>query len=442
MNIAKNKAEIKNIFSLLQKNYFKIVFTALFLVLIIFIIAFVVIFYCDVFYKFSDLAKDRITKSPQSAFIITPLLFWLSAFLCKKYAFNPLGSGLDNIAFALKKLEKYPNKYKKIANFIGFKIAVIIFFSSLISTYSGGSLGREAPSIMIAVCLVISSAYYLRKFLLKTSLEIWVYVGYAIGLVVAFNAPIAGIFYVVEKITNNKVKNYIKALILSVVAIVILVFLLHNHLPIYPAHNIKIISFKYLHYLIFLAIICSILAFLLLNICRYYYKKIIIIKSYKWHFIPIIFGLIVAIIGIYFGIYSIGGGIRTTNQVLSNPQEMFGYKEFFGRYLSTIFTHITASAGGLVAPSIAMGAVAGSIYGSFFENIPPLIFVIVGMVAFLSPILNVPITSAIVIVESTNIDYSNFVILSVISLISFFLNIIFKKIYSKIRVKLFKPTTN
>ena len=121
---------------------------------------------------------------------------------------------------------------------------------------------------------------------------------------------------------------------------------------------------------------------------------------------------------------------------------MFGYKEFFGRYLSTIFTYITASAGGLVAPSIAMGAVAGSIYGSFFENIPPLTFVIVGMVAFLSPILNVPITSAIVIVESTNIEYSNFIILSVISLISFFLNIILKKIYSKIRVKLFKPTTN
>ena len=107
MNIAKNKAKIKNIFSLLQKNYFKIVFTALFLVLIIFIIAFVVIFYCDVFYKFSDLAKDRIVQNPQLAFIITPLLFWLSAFLCKKYAFNPSGSGLDNITLALKKLEKY-----------------------------------------------------------------------------------------------------------------------------------------------------------------------------------------------------------------------------------------------------------------------------------------------------------------------------------------------
>jgi cobalt-zinc-cadmium resistance protein CzcA len=118
------------------------------------------------------------------------------------------------------------------------------------------------------------------------------------------------------------------------VGIIILVFLLHNHLPIYPAQNIKIIGFKYLHYLIFLTIICSILSFLLLNICRYYYKKIIVIKSHKWHFIPIIFGLIVATIGIYFGIYSIGGGIRTTNQVLSNPQEILGYKEFFGNRIT------------------------------------------------------------------------------------------------------------
>jgi H+/Cl- antiporter ClcA len=64
------------------------------------------------------------------------------------------------------------------------------------------------------------------------------------------------------------------------------------------------------------------------------------------------------------------------------------------------------------------------------------------MTAFLSPILNVPITSAIVIVESTRIDYSNFIILAIISLISFFLNIILQKTYSKIRVKLFKPTAN
>jgi H+/Cl- antiporter ClcA len=441
MNIAKNKSAKKNIFSFLKKNYFKIFLTSFFLIFITFAIVFFVIYYCDIFYKFSDLAKDRIIQAPQTALIITPLLFWISAFLCKKYAFNPFGSGLDNVTFALKKLEQYPNKYKKIANLIGFKVALITFFSSLISTYSGGSLGREAPSIMIAVSLVVSSAYYLRKFLLKIALEIWIYVGYAIGLFIAFNAPVAGIIYVVEKMIKNKCKNYFKIMILSIFVIIILFFLLNNNSAIYPIKNVNKINFEYFPYFIFLAIICSILCFLLLNICRYYYKKIILIKNYKWHFIPIILGFIVALIGINLGIYSVGGGIRTTNQVIANP-EMFSYKEFVGRYLSTIFTFITASAGGLVAPSIAMGAVFGSIYGSFFENIPLLIFVIVGMTAFLSPILNVPITSAIVIVESTRIDYSNFIILTFVSLISFFLNIILQKTYSKIRVKLFKPTTN
>ena len=294
---------------------------------------------------------------------------------------------------------------------------------------------------MIAVSVVVSSAYYLRKFLLKIALEIWIYVGYAIGLFVAFNAPIAGIIYVIEKLIKNKCKNYFKVMILSIFAIIIVVFLLNNHSAIYPIKNINKISFEHFQYFIFFAIISSILSFTLLSICRYYYKKIILIKSYKWHFIPIILGLIVAIIGVYLGIYSVGGGIRTTNQVIANP-EMFSYKEFVGRYLSTIFTYITASAGGLVAPSIAMGAVFGSIFGSFFENMPILTFVIVGMTAFLSPILNVPITSAIVIVESTKIDYSNFLILIIISSISFFLNIILQKIYSKIRAKLFKPTTN
>ena len=168
--------------------------------------------------------------------------------------------------------------------------------SSLISTYSGGSLGREAPSIMIAVSLIVSSAYYLRKFLLKFALEIWIYVGYAIGLFIAFNAPIAGIIYVVEKIIKNKCKNYSKIFILTFFVVIISALLLNNSSAIYPIKNVDKISFEYFHYFIFLTIACSALSFLLLNICRYYYKKIIIIKSYKWHFIPIIFGLIVKLI--------------------------------------------------------------------------------------------------------------------------------------------------
>jgi H+/Cl- antiporter ClcA len=442
MNIAKNKPATKNIFSLLKKNQLKFLLTVAFMFIITFVIAFIVIFYCDIFYKFSDLAKERIKNNPQITFIITPLLFWLSAFLYKKYASNPSGTGLDNATFALKKLEKYPNQYKKISNLIGFKIALIIFSSSLISTYSGGSLGREAPSIMIAVSIIVGASYYLRKFLLKIALEIWIYVGYAIGLFIAFNAPIAGMIYITEKMIKNKSKNYSKILLLSVLAILILIFLPSSQSAIYPVFNIEKIDFKYFKYFIFLIIICTILSFLLLNICRFYYKKIIIIKSYKWHFIPIILGIIVAIIGIYSGVYAIGGGINSTNQVLSSNQVIFGYKEFFGRYFSTIFTYITASAGGLVAPSIAMGAVLGSIYGSFFENVPLLIFVLVGMVAFLTPVLNVSMAPAMVIVESTKIDYSNFVVLIVVSLMSFFLNVFFQKIYSKIRVKLFKPRSN
>ena len=166
MNIVKNKILIRNILDSLQKNYFKFFLTIGFLALINFIVAIIVIFYCEIFYKYSDLAKDRILNNPKYALIISPALFWVSAFLCKKFIFNPYGAGLDNITFALKKLEKYPNNYKKITNFVGFKIAFITILSSLISTYSGGSLGREGPSIIIAVGFVVSSFYYFRNYLL------------------------------------------------------------------------------------------------------------------------------------------------------------------------------------------------------------------------------------------------------------------------------------
>ena len=74
MNIVKNKILIRNILDSLQKNYFKFFLTIGFLVLVTFIVAIIVIFYCEIFYKYSDLAKDRILNNPKYALIITPAL--------------------------------------------------------------------------------------------------------------------------------------------------------------------------------------------------------------------------------------------------------------------------------------------------------------------------------------------------------------------------------
>lgn len=440
--LKKTSQKITKFKNFCAENYLKLFFTALFLIAITIFTALLIMLYCDVFFKFSNIAKDRILNRRETIFLITPLFFWVSSYLYKKFAFNPYGTGLDNITFALKKLQKKPKNYFNVSGYIGLKIALIIFISSLFSTIGGGSLGREAPSIVIAVCVVFASAYYFRKFLVNLPLENWVYVGYAIGISVAFKAPFAGIFYIIEKIIKNKSKNYKISILLALIALTIVHQLLLNNCSVYIINNFNSLSYKdSLHY-IAVALLCGLLALILLATSRYLFINFIKIKKIYWHFIPIFFGIVVAFCGLRYGIYSIGGGILSVNEALISKVIIYDIDELIGRYFSTIFTYIAGNSGGLVAPSIALGNLVGNVYGLVFENLDPKALMLVGMVAFLSPVLGAPITSAIIIVESIKIDIANIDILIIVSAISFFLVIFLKKIGAKIRAKLFKPTTN
>jgi len=446
-------SESKKISNFISKNYLKIFFISSFIIGITFASSLVIIFYCNIFYDFGDYAKERILKYKSLVFLTTPCFFWLSAFLCKKYAFNPYGAGLDNVTFALKKLQKYPNNYLKVHNFIGFRIAIVIFFSSLISTFGGGSLGREAPSILIAVCIFFATANYFKNYLNNIALENWIYVGYAIGIAVAFKAPLAGMIYVIEKLISNSSQNSFKnfssnslnfalPIFLSAFALIIINFLLDKTCALYLVKNFKSFGFYDFNHYIIIALICSSLAYLLLTIAKFFYINFIKIDKWFWHLIPILFGLIVAFIGLYYGIFSIGGGIRSVNEALTSDKIIYNFNELTGRYFSTIFTYISGNAGGLVAPSIALGNLVGSVYAEFSSHIDNKSLMLIGMVAFLSPVLGAPLSSAMVIVESTKMALSNFLILTIISSISFFTVLIIQKLSSKIRAKLFKPTTN
>jgi H+/Cl- antiporter ClcA len=230
----KMKKKFFVILKYLKNNFFILFFTLIFIVLISLFVNELIKIYCSSFYIFGEFAKSRIIENPAFAFIITPILFWVSGLICKKISFNINGNGLDNITLAIKKLKVVPFSYKFVANYIGFKTILVIIFSSLISTYGGGSLGREAPSIFISVSIIFSFAYFLRKFLVKIALENWIYLGYALGIFIAFNAPIAGMIYVAEKLIINKAKYYKTSFFIAFTSILGLYFSVYEYHSVYP----------------------------------------------------------------------------------------------------------------------------------------------------------------------------------------------------------------
>ncbi len=376
--------------------------------------------YCDFFYDLGIIAKDRLTENPLVAFFMTPIMFWISAFLCREFAQNAAGSSLDHVKSALITLEKDPNSFEKVSTFLNLRIVIVNCISSLVSAYGGGALGREAPAVHMSVSIFAVVASKLKSIIPAITLEAWIYAGSASGLAIAFNAPIAGFIYIVERLVIAKSRhNFISNICWSAAALFVAIAILRKTDPLFAVYPLNFeLSFQ-LVMVALVAMICGMTAFLLKKVAILFYKKFAAIESNLWHLIPIMIGFGVSVISIYAGVYSFSGGIKTAQDILSSAEPIISNKEVFGRLANTILTFASGCAGGLVAPAVAIGASIGSAVSLIADSLDAKIFILGGMAAFLSPILSVPFAAAMVILETTDQPLMAFPFLIFSSLISF-----------------------
>ncbi len=281
--------------------------------------------YCDIFYDFGINAKTRLIKNPLLAFFITPLFFWVSAYLCRSLAPKASGSSLVKIKLATEQLQESPKSYEKISHLLNFRIVIVAAISSLISTLGGGALGREAPSINMSASIFVGTAEKLRRIFPKINLDTWLFVGSGVGFAVAFLAPVSGFIYITEKLFRVRKNNFKSNIAWAFLSISVVAVMLHKTAPIFA---VRFIDFHW-HLNMFLiaplAIICGIIAFFFNKICVYSYEKISAIKSRKWHLVPIAAGLAVATISFYCGVHSFSGGIKTANDALNSAEVILSF---------------------------------------------------------------------------------------------------------------------
>jgi H+/Cl- antiporter ClcA len=374
--------------------------------------------YCDLFHDFGLAAKNRLVKNPLIAFFTTPIFFWISAIICRRFAQNAAGNTLDHIQSALINLKKHPDSFEKISPFLNLRIVATNCLSSLLSTFGGGALGREAPSVYISASIFAVIASKVKFFLPKISLEKWILIGNATGLTIAFNAPIAGLLYVAEKLIHIGSTNFFRIIFWTIATALVPIAMLHKSEPLFTTNSLAFaVEFKSI-LIALIAIICGLAAFMLKKISNFFYQKFSAVKSNFWHLIPIIGGFTVSAISFYAGIYSFSGGIKTAQDALG-AEVLLSHKEVLGRMANTILTFASGCAGGLVAPAIALGAGVGSIFSQIIDCLDAKILILSSMAAFLSPFLGLPFAAAMVILETTNQPISALPFLLFPAIISF-----------------------
>ena len=281
--------------------------------------------------------------------------------------------------------------------------------TSSITIGTGGSAGRVGPTVQI--CSVIGSVFGQIMKLSSERIRILVGCGAAAGIAATFNAPLAGMIFVMEIVLGEfTIYSLSPIVIASVMGTVTGHALEGNELTFQtPVH--EMVNPSEIFFYLLLGILCGVTAYIFTQ--AYYRSHRFFNEQLKISIIlkPAIGGLIVGLLALLTPQVK-GNGFLEMEQVLNGNL-------FWGLALALIFTKIIATAatlgsggiGGTFAPSLFIGAMVGATFGTAVHEILPdwtassETYALVGMAALASAVMQAPLTSILILFEMTT-DYT------------------------------------
>ena len=281
--------------------------------------------------------------------------------------------------------------------------------TSALTIGSGGSAGREGPTVQIgsAVGSALGNLFHLSH----ERVQVLVGCGAAAGIAASFNAPLAGVLFALEIIlTNFTIHTFSPIVVASVIGTATGRAMEGNEITFsVPVH--ELVSYSEIIFYLFLGLLCGVISklftFTYFKASDIFEKKIPLPTPLK----PALGGLIVGFISISFPAV-LGNGYDFMEKALNG--ELFWGLAFVLIFLKIISTSATLGSGGLggvFAPSLFIGAMLGSAYGTLVHGINPSFtaspetYALVGMGAVAGAVMQAPLTNILMLFELTN-DYT------------------------------------
>lgn len=317
------------------------------------------------------------------------------------------------------------------------------FFGGILSVGSGLFLGREGPSIQLGASVAQGLA---TKFTATESeKKILISSGAAAGLSAAFNAPVAGLLFVLEEVHHNFsplvwLTSYAAALASNFVSINFF-----GLTPVLYIGDLKSLPIPHYVALIFLGIFLGFMGLLyqqtLLALPKWYGK--LKIPSYYYSVVPF---LLLIPVGLIFPNY-LGGGNQIVHQLGQAPLPLFLLIGLFIlRFVFSMISYGSGLPGGIFLPILTLGAVLGTIFGVIWCQITGLDpiyirnFIIFSMAGYFAAIGKAPLTALILVTEMVG-SIAHLMPLGVVSLVAYLTVDFFggKPIYEALLEKMVAP---
>lgn len=318
------------------------------------------------------------------------------------------------------------------------RVAVVKSVASACTIGSGGSAGAEGPIVQIGSAIGSGVAQLLH--VTKDQATTLVGCGAAAGIASVFNAPIAGVFFVLEIMLKDfSVRTFTPIVVASVFSTAVTQAVLGKNIAIFTISD-ELASYAFtlpeLPGYMILGLVCGVVA---VGFIRALYFTEDLADKVKIHAIlkPVIGAVLLGLLGlVYLVLRAETDGVRAAPPFFANGypiiRQMLDPASFTPgavgvtidtsilmlaslvvfKGLATCCTLGSGGSGGVFAPSLFLGASAGASFGVLLETLglipeggSPAAYALVGMAAVVAGTTHAPLTAILIIFEITRDIY-------------------------------------
>lgn len=355
--------------------------------------------YSDVFTRAIELARFVFYWNPYYLFVLSPLCFFIATWVVEKYAVTAGGTGVPQVTHALS-LDPVLHG-GEIDSYLNLRVCVVVAVSSILCVLGAGSLGREGPMVHMAACIFYFVGRQLHRIWPYTEHRSWIVAGGAAGVAAAFNAPLAGVVFVLEELAQQHFHQFKTVVISAAIIGGIVSHWISGKYLYFGYPKMTQVMLSSIPWAVAVGILCGLFAYPFQKMLRIRWREIVPNYFNTRLKFSLIVGLTIAAIAVFLDEDVIGGGISVIEGLLFKD-ERATWSLVFARFFGTIVSHLSGCAGGFLAPSLALGAALGSKLSVLTSYTNHNLLVLVGMAAFLSANLRAPFTAWVIVMEMTD----------------------------------------
>ena len=314
-----------------------------------------------------------------------------------KLAPDAPGSGIPHIKAVLLRLRELRWKTLLPVKFIG----------GVLGIGAGLSLGREGPTVQMGASVGAAVADMAR--IPRKSASQLISCGAGAGLAAAFNAPLAGVTFVIEELQREFSSLTLGSALVAAVTATVVTQSVTGMVPAFTIKGYPALPLTALWAAAVLGVVAGAVGVLFNRCLLAALKQAHAIKRIPAWTLP---GIVCAAMGLagWWIPDAIGGGHSVAQRLLSGQMgATIGTLALLAiaKLLTTVFSYASGAPGGIFAPMLLIGALCGTIFAKVCVIAFPSLsdheqaLAVLGMAAFFTASVRAPLTGIVLILEMT-----------------------------------------